>query len=419
MIGIDRSHGMEKNICPVCGYDGLDEEPYGENLNPSYNICDCCGFEYGYSEDNEVDLGYIVVPNEMKEAAFQLYRKQWVENGTPVHTPTNFPKTHQKNEQVKRESLITQFEKLQLPIDNLEFMMYDDVETSVAQDQTVWMIDEESKGATDKQIKQTEKQLGVTLPAFYVELLKSQDGGYIQYEAFPTDFPTSWAADHINVNELYGIETETSILDSPDLIEEWDLPKNIILISGDGHTWIALDYRERLENPSVILIDEEGAGVQTLAPNFETFINGLTVDEPMDWADYVLYEASQIDEETKLSIAKKVRNGRTNEEILKEIDKVIAGGVAKQIETYFSELTQINDSELELYMIKQIIEHKCDNVREKVAEHSVACAIRGNDSLAQKDVKEFLVAMEQKESDEHIRYLIELGLEKLEKSELS
>ena len=119
----------------------------------------------------------------------------------------------------------------------------------------------------------------------------------------PTDFPTSWAEDHINVDELYGIGTESSLLDSPYLIEEWDLPKNIIQILGVGNTWIALDYRKDSENPSVILIDEEGAGVQTLAPDFESFINGLTADEPMDWVDYVLYEANQLDEETKQSIA--------------------------------------------------------------------------------------------------------------------
>ena len=40
-------------------------------------------------------------------------------------------------------------------------------------------MDDESKGVTDKQIKEAERKLGVKLPALYVELLKSQDGGYI------------------------------------------------------------------------------------------------------------------------------------------------------------------------------------------------------------------------------------------------
>ena len=33
-------------------------------------------------------------------------------------------------------------------------------------------MDEELKGATDKQIKKAEKQLGINLPTYYVELLK-------------------------------------------------------------------------------------------------------------------------------------------------------------------------------------------------------------------------------------------------------
>ena len=187
---------MKKYKCPVCGYDGLDEEPYGTNFNPSYEICSCCGFEYGYSEDHDVELGYIVVPNEMKEAAFQLYRKQWVENGAPVHTPTDFPKDYHIKGKVKAEIVIRQFERLELPIDNLDFVDCVSEEknaSNIAQNHGIWMMDEERKGATDKQIKQAEKQLGIKLPASYVELLKIQNGGYIQFETFPTDFPTTWA----------------------------------------------------------------------------------------------------------------------------------------------------------------------------------------------------------------------------------
>ena len=200
---------------------------------------------------------------------------------------------------------------------------------------------------------------------------------------------------------------------------EWGLPKNIVLISGDGHIWIALDYRNQSENPPVILLDEEGAGVRTLAPNFESFINGLTVDEPMDWADYVLYEANQLDEETKQSIADGVRKDRSNEEIKNDIDEVVASGMAEQIEVNFSQIIQIHDRELELHMMKQILNHDQLNVRESVAEHLAACAIREKNSLTKKDVKEFLVAMEEKEANEHIRYLIELGLEKLKEDEQS
>jgi hypothetical protein len=34
-----------------------------------------------------------------------------------------------------------------------------------------------------------------------------------------------------------------SLLDSPYLVEEWGLPSPVVLLSGDGHCWIGLDYR--------------------------------------------------------------------------------------------------------------------------------------------------------------------------------
>ncbi len=36
---------MKNYTCPVCGYDGLEEELYEKNFNASYEICSCCTFE--------------------------------------------------------------------------------------------------------------------------------------------------------------------------------------------------------------------------------------------------------------------------------------------------------------------------------------------------------------------------------------
>jgi hypothetical protein len=42
----------ELNYCPICGY-GPWNDPYenAEELRYSYDICDCCGCEYGYSDN--------------------------------------------------------------------------------------------------------------------------------------------------------------------------------------------------------------------------------------------------------------------------------------------------------------------------------------------------------------------------------
>ena len=54
-------------ICPVCGFKGLKEVPYGHN-NPSYEICPCCGFEFGFDSAGNKDL-------------FIKFRQRWIKNG--------------------------------------------------------------------------------------------------------------------------------------------------------------------------------------------------------------------------------------------------------------------------------------------------------------------------------------------------
>lgn len=114
---------MKTYNCPICGYDGLDEPPYELASNASsYDICPCCNFEYGYSEDHEVDLGYIVTPVEMREVTFQLYRKQWIEKGAVVGSPEYYPKEFQEDGKVKQEIILKQLKRLNLPLDNLTFL---------------------------------------------------------------------------------------------------------------------------------------------------------------------------------------------------------------------------------------------------------------------------------------------------------
>lgn len=40
----------EVYICPVCGYPSLSEAAYDVFGCPSYNICPCCGTEFGYDD---------------------------------------------------------------------------------------------------------------------------------------------------------------------------------------------------------------------------------------------------------------------------------------------------------------------------------------------------------------------------------
>lgn len=101
---------------------------------------------------------------------------------------------------------------------------------------------------TDQAILEAERLLNVTLPSSLLDLLRQQNGGQVtsSRNAFPTSRPTSWSADHVPFDSVPGIghrERTISLLDSPYLVEEWNLPAPVVLVSGDGPCWIGLDYR--------------------------------------------------------------------------------------------------------------------------------------------------------------------------------
>lgn len=60
------------NICPVCGYDELQEPPYVGNdpATGSFEICCCCGYQYGVED---LDLGI----------THDAYRDKWLADGAP------------------------------------------------------------------------------------------------------------------------------------------------------------------------------------------------------------------------------------------------------------------------------------------------------------------------------------------------
>ncbi|MDG5471325.1 SMI1/KNR4 family protein [Jeotgalibacillus sp. ET6] len=131
---------------------------------------------------------------------------------------------------------------------------------------------------TTKAIEKAEKMLKVKLPAAYIDLLKLQNGGMIIYNAFPVNVQTSWGEDYIHIEHILGVAEKDGIMQSEYLIEEWGLPKGIVLFSGDGHSWIAFDYRKTNEEPPIIYIDTEREQIIELAPHFSEFLNGLFVE---------------------------------------------------------------------------------------------------------------------------------------------
>ncbi len=129
---------------------------------------------------------------------------------------------------------------------------------------------------TSEMLAYAENFLGVKLPGLLVELLRVQNGGYTKEFGFPMSVRTSWAKDHVPMDELFGIvprgvRTAHNMVD-PELLEVNSayLPPKQVLLTGDGHWWITLDYRLR-DEPGVLWADVEMDEYLPIAPTFEAF----------------------------------------------------------------------------------------------------------------------------------------------------
>lgn len=64
---------------------------------------------------------------------------------------------------------------------------------------------------TEDMIKHTENRLNIILPESYKKLILKQNGGMINYNAFPTTVQNSWAEDHIEFDYLLGLGEDPGI----------------------------------------------------------------------------------------------------------------------------------------------------------------------------------------------------------------
>lgn len=77
-----------KYMCPVCGFVGLNEPPFNEKNEASYEICACCGFEFGFDEGDGEDK-------------YSTFRSNWIKNGAKWFLPTRKPNEWDLKEQLK------------------------------------------------------------------------------------------------------------------------------------------------------------------------------------------------------------------------------------------------------------------------------------------------------------------------------
>ena len=145
-------------------------------------------------------------------------------------------------------------------------------------------------------LEKVERTLRYKLPAAYVEVMRHQNGGMPQRTRHPMSERTSWSKDHISITAIFAIGEKKpySLLGekgSRFWPSEWGYPRIGVYFANcpsGGHDMLCLDYREcgAAGEPRVVHIDQEfDYKVTFVAPNFESFLRGLVIEDAIDLDD--------------------------------------------------------------------------------------------------------------------------------------
>ena len=80
-----------KYKCPVCGFNELKEPAYDKFGCSSFNICPCCGTEFGYHDS---------------KISHKVLREKWVIACTPFHFEKEKPKNWDPKKQLENAGLL-------------------------------------------------------------------------------------------------------------------------------------------------------------------------------------------------------------------------------------------------------------------------------------------------------------------------
>jgi hypothetical protein len=164
---------------------------------------------------------------------------------------------------------------------------------------TFWDDNEYALGAyvdarpSDPLTASVEAELGYRLPASYVTLMRSHNGGIPHHRCCPAPSRTTWAEDHVAVVGIMGIGREKRYslageAGSRFWIEEWGYPAIGVYFAtcpSAGHDMIAFDYGNAGPDgePRVVHVDQEwDYRITVLAPNFVSFVQALQPENAYD-----------------------------------------------------------------------------------------------------------------------------------------
>ncbi|GAB6258678.1 MULTISPECIES: SMI1/KNR4 family protein [Peribacillus] len=136
---------------------------------------------------------------------------------------------------------------------------------------------------TEGDILDAETNLNIKLPKEYIELLKIQNGGYLKYNALPVSFKNSYADNHIAVDFLFGIKENEGIYKSKYHLNEWGIKeKDFVTISGDGHTWIVLDYSKNKDEPPTEDLSDYIGGYELSVERAKDLCKSIDTEDILD-----------------------------------------------------------------------------------------------------------------------------------------
>ncbi|WP_170164133.1 SMI1/KNR4 family protein [Gallaecimonas pentaromativorans] len=144
----------------------------------------------------------------------------------------------------------------------------------------------ENKKFDDAEVSKIEKELGVKFPQSYISLMKDWNGGYLHEEHqiliendVPEDLIYYLGERFWTVGSVAGISADLNnsegIINKSKTAHEWGIPEKVIAFDGDGHTWVAFDYRDNPDKPKIIFIESDELLSFFLASDFSDFISKL------------------------------------------------------------------------------------------------------------------------------------------------
>ncbi|SHK21203.1 SMI1 / KNR4 family (SUKH-1) [Rubritalea squalenifaciens DSM 18772] len=139
---------------------------------------------------------------------------------------------------------------------------------------------------TDQTILEYESKYGVKLPEDLKNLLKLQNGGHVHefapYEECAFDSICSLTLDTSEDRWLFAmipvydwLELRGDVEDDEDLANDKEELERFIILDGDGHHFLALDYRGGEECKGVVSVSVEGGyyGAEEICTDFKSLFS--------------------------------------------------------------------------------------------------------------------------------------------------